>query len=88
MEFQTYAAAGRISELIGEKAIDYDLQQRRFGMVSGAENTQKEIEKDPECREAAEAYTEGVNAGSARLKNGIFLLNTRYLITSPSRGRL
>ena len=38
MEFQTYAAAGRLSEIIGAAAIEYDRGQRRKGMVFGAEN--------------------------------------------------
>ncbi len=33
MEFQTYAAAGRISELIGPKGLNYDREKRRLGMV-------------------------------------------------------
>ncbi|HRG11273.1 MAG TPA: penicillin acylase family protein, partial [Cyclobacteriaceae bacterium] len=38
MEFQTHAAAGRISEIIGDAALDYDRTQRRRGMVYAAEN--------------------------------------------------
>lgn len=62
MEFQTLAAAGRVSEIIGERALAYDRQQRRFGMVYGAENTVEAMMKDDECRVAAEAYAAGVNA--------------------------
>lgn len=62
MEFQTAAAAGRVSEFIGIKALEYDRQQRRFGMVYGAENAEKETEKDPASKEAIDAYTAGVNA--------------------------
>jgi len=39
MEFQTLAAAGRISEVIGVKGLNYDRLQRRLGMVYGAENS-------------------------------------------------
>ncbi|MEO8960810.1 MAG: penicillin acylase family protein [Ginsengibacter sp.] len=62
MEFQVRAAAGRLSEIIGEKAIDYDRNQRRLGMVYGAENSLKEIEKDPETLAECDNYTNGVNA--------------------------
>ncbi|HUM46563.1 MAG TPA: penicillin acylase family protein, partial [Chitinophagales bacterium] len=62
MEFQTHAAAGRISEIIGEKALPYDRQQRRFGMVFAAENAEATMMADPLMKEAATAYTEGVNA--------------------------
>ena len=39
MEFQTYAAAGRVSEIVGSLALDFDRQQRRMGMVYAAEET-------------------------------------------------
>ena len=35
MEFQTYAASGRLSEIVGKKALGYDRFQRRIGMVFG-----------------------------------------------------
>jgi penicillin amidase len=61
MEFQTHAAAGRVSEIIGPRAIGYDQHQRRMGMVYGAENTLKAIEADPEIKAGVDAYTAGVN---------------------------
>ena len=36
MEFQVMAAGGRLSEVIGERALDYDRFQRRIGMTYGA----------------------------------------------------
>lgn len=62
MEFQTLAAAGRISEVIGEKALDYDRKQRRMGMVYGAEKLLEQFEADPDTKSSCDAYTEGVNA--------------------------
>ncbi len=61
MEFQTYAAAGRLSEIIGEKAIEYDRGQRRKGMVFGAQNAINEMLKDPLLSERLYAYSNGVN---------------------------
>ena len=61
MEFQTYAAAGRLSEIVGEAALDYDRGQRRTGMVWGAENSLKIMHEDPKMKQAVGAYTEGVN---------------------------
>ena len=46
MEFQTHAAGGRMSEIIGEKALGYDRFQRRVGMKFGAENSLNAILKD------------------------------------------
>ena len=62
MEFQTMAAAGRISEILGSAAVDYDRGQRRLGMAFGAENNLKSIEMDPILHVVADSYTKGVNA--------------------------
>jgi len=61
MEFQTYAAGGRISELVGPRATSYDREKRRLGMVYSAEKTVAEMEKDPETKAQLDAYTAGVN---------------------------
>jgi penicillin amidase len=61
MEFQTFAAAGRLSEIIGEKALDYDRAQRRKGMGFGAENALEKMKEDPEIVSFLNAYSEGVN---------------------------
>lgn len=61
MEFQTHAAAGRISEIVGEKAISFDRNQRRIGMVYAAENALAAMENDPETKASLDAYTAGVN---------------------------
>lgn len=62
MEFQTHAAAGRISEIIGQKGVKFDKQQRRLGMVWAAEKSLEKILKNTISRNALEAYTKGVNA--------------------------
>lgn len=64
MELQTFAAAGRISEVMGndQRFINFDREQRRQGMLYAAENAVKEIEKDPISKAACDAYTAGVNA--------------------------
>ncbi|MBS1680633.1 MAG: penicillin acylase family protein [Bacteroidetes bacterium] len=62
MEFQTMAAAGRISEILGPAAVDFDRGQRRIGMVYAAQNSLNEMEKDPVLKKITERYTEGINA--------------------------
>lgn len=61
MEFQTHAAAGRISEIIGKAALDYDRTQRRRGMVFAAENSIKSMEADPIAKAMVDNYTRGIN---------------------------
>ncbi len=62
MEFQTHAAAGRISEIIGADAIDFDRGQRRLGMVYAAQNSVTEMEKDSIAKMIAHRYSDGINA--------------------------
>jgi penicillin G amidase len=62
MEFQTHAAAGRVSEIIGEVALDYDQKQRRTGMVFGAEHLVEASRADRDVAVAMDKYMEGVNA--------------------------
>lgn len=62
MEFQTHAAAGRIAEIVGDIALNYDREQRRLGMVYAAENMLKVMEADPMTKSLCDAYTAGVNA--------------------------
>jgi len=62
MELQTLAAAGRASEIIGDKALEHDREFRRLGMVYAAEISEKEVEKDPVIKGECDSYTAGVNA--------------------------
>lgn len=62
MDFQTRFAAGRISEVVGKKAIELDKYQRRMGMVFGAENSLEGMMADPKSKEMILAYTAGINA--------------------------
>jgi penicillin amidase len=65
MEFQTHAAAGRISEIIGpgrdSTVLNFDRSQRRLGMVSGAEHALKSMEENPLSKMIVEQYTAGIN---------------------------
>lgn len=62
MDFQTRFAAGRISEVVGKKAIELDKYQRRMGMVFGAEKSLEGMMEDPKSKEMILAYTAGINA--------------------------
>ncbi len=68
MEFQTMAAAGRISEIVGPVAIELDRMTRRKGLAFGAELGLKYLqENDPETLALVEAYADGVNQYIAQL---------------------
>jgi penicillin amidase len=68
MEFQMYAAAGRLTELVGEKALSLDRFSRRIGIVRAAKTSLKEIEKNPVSKMVVESFTAGVNTYINQLK--------------------
>ena len=83
MEFETAAAAGRISEIIGAKALDYDRYQRRFGMIYGAEQSLKDMQTDSNLKEAVDAYTAGINEYINRLKPSQYPIEYKLLDYQP-----
>ncbi|MFC3415234.1 penicillin acylase family protein [Algoriphagus hitonicola] len=94
MEFQTMAAAGRISELVGEVALELDRMTRRKGLGYGSEMGMKFlIENDPETLSYLEAYAEGVNEyieslDQASLPLEYKILNYRPEPWTPSKSLL
>jgi penicillin G amidase len=62
MELQTHGAAGRLTEIIGPSLLEKDREFRRLGMVHAAENSLREMEKDPVTKAACDSYTAGINA--------------------------
>lgn len=87
MEFQTHAAAGRISEILGEnpKVLNFDREQRRLGMVYAAEKSLKVAEADPVTKEINDAYTAGVNAYISQLKESEVPLEYKLLDYMPEK---
>ncbi len=62
MELQVRAAAGRVSEILGPAALNFDRLQRRKGMVTAAEAALEELDQDSLSKMVTDAYTAGVNA--------------------------
>lgn len=85
MEFQTHAAAGRISELIGKKGLEFDRDKRRLGMVFAAENSLKDVEKDPATLAECNNYTAGANAYIESLKESDLPLEYKLLGYVPEK---
>lgn len=61
MDFSTRAAEGRISELIGEKALEFDKNKRRKGISRSARNSVEVWKKYPQSYALCEAYADGIN---------------------------
>ena len=81
MEFQTHAAAGRLSEIAGDITLDMDRSMRRIGMVYGAENFIENI--DSESRQILEQYALGVNNYIKNLKYHDFPFEYKLLDYRP-----
>lgn len=85
MEFQTHAAAGRLSEIVGEKSIEFDKFQRRIGMVYAAESSLKEMEKDETSKLVVNAYADGVNAYINQLQPKDYPIEYKLLGYAPEQ---
>ncbi|RXK61848.1 penicillin acylase family protein [Lacibacter luteus] len=85
MEFSTHAAAGRISEIIGERAVNFDKEQRRIGMVFAAENMLKEMEVNEFTKLSVDNYTKGVNAYIETLAESELPIEYKILGYSPEK---
>ncbi len=87
MEFQTRAAAGRIAEVLGNdpRYIRFDREQRRMGMVYGAENALKAMETDSVSKPVIDAYTAGVNAYIASLTESTLPIEYKLLDYKPEQ---
>ncbi|RFZ81101.1 penicillin acylase family protein [Mucilaginibacter terrenus] len=62
LDIQTRSASGRLSEVVGPKALEVDRYHRRMGMVYGAEHAVDAMMKDPVISKVITAYTDGINA--------------------------
>ena len=82
MEFQTHAAAGRLSEIIGERGLKIDKAARRKGMVWAAEKELEHWKQLPEYQ-YIEAYSEGVNAYISSLSSTDYPLEYKLLNYAP-----
>lgn len=84
MEFQTMAAAGRISEIVGPMALDLDRMTRRKGLAYSAEQAEKYIQKEhPETYRLMEAYADGVNQYISQLNFARMPLEYKILAYKP-----
>lgn len=83
MDFQVMYAGGRLAEIIGPAGVPLDRISRRFGMTYAAEKSVAEIRRDPESREAGEAYAEGINAYISGLKRKDFPVEYKILDYGP-----
>jgi len=85
MEFQVMASAGRLSEIVGDKTINYDRRKRRLGMGYAAEKALIEMESDSTTKAECDAYTEGVNAYISNMKESELPIEYKLLNYKPEK---
>ena len=68
MEFYTLAASGRLSEVVGERALELDRYNRRIGMADAAKKVYENGKKNAIFNDVLNAYAAGVNAYIKQLK--------------------
>jgi penicillin amidase len=62
MEFYTLVASGRLTEIVGNQALEYDRFNRRSGMAKAASEIIERLDEIPVVKADLEAYAAGVNA--------------------------
>ncbi len=83
MDFQTQATAGRLSEVFGKAALDFDRSQRRQGLVYAAQRTLAAIESDTVASRVVSSYGAGVNAYIKSLKYSEYPIEYKLLGYAP-----
>ncbi len=83
MDLSSRAPLGRLSEILGERTLDYDLGQRRKGILEAAERLAASWEAKAEIRPQLQAFTDGVNARINELNPREWPLEFKLLDYAP-----
>lgn len=83
MEFITRVAAGRLSELFGDVAVEFDRSFRRLGLAYAAEQAVGKMDDDPVMKAVMEAYAAGVNAYISSLTYKDYPVEYKLTNTKP-----
>lgn len=83
LDMAARSGAGRLSEIIGDRTIEYDRFQRRRGLPRGAQNALKAWNNTPDTLAMLLAYTEGINAYISQLKPRDYPVEFKILNYAP-----
>ncbi|TYP93322.1 penicillin amidase [Fodinibius salinus] len=83
MELQTRAAAGRLSEILGSRTLQFDRYRRHIGMGYAAEQALEGLLGNPRTAKAVKAYAAGVNAWIDQLQPQEYPLEYKFLNHHP-----
>jgi penicillin amidase len=85
MEFYTLVAGGRLTEVVGERALEYDRYNRRLGMYKAAQEIANNLEKDSLSSAILEKYAAGVNAYIDELSDAELPIEYKILDYKPEK---
>ena len=85
MYLQTLAAAGRLTEIAGPRALPLDREMRGLGLTALARQLSAARRGGPEFTAAAEAYADGVNAYIDAMPASALPIEFRLTGTRPER---
>lgn len=84
MDLSTRSPDGRLSEILGDKLLEYDKKQRRLGLGFGADNAVKGWENFPEKLSVVDMYTAGVNHYISNLDPNDYPIEYKLLDFAPT----
>ncbi len=85
MEFQIKAASGELSEILGERALKRDREQRRKGITYAAKKTLEKSIEDSTTYKLLEAYVRGVNDYISQLNYSSYPIEYKLLNYKPQK---
>ena len=85
MDMVVRAISGRLSEILGESALEYDRQMRRYGMARSAKADYAFMRNYPYDHRLALAYADGVNAYVDELRPRDYPIEFKLLGYAPQR---
>lgn len=85
LDIQTRAASGRLTELVGSRALELDQSPRQMGMPRAAEFKLAATNPTSESRRILDAYGEGINAYIDSLAPADYPIEYKLLNAKPER---
>lgn len=85
LDIQTRAASGRLTELVGPRALELDESPRSMGMTRAAERKFAALDPNGTSRRVMEAYAAGVNAYIDALRPADYPVEYKLLGARPER---
>ena len=85
MDFYARVVMGRLSEVVGIKALDHDRLQRRLGLKAMTIKLHDSLMKDPHYSSLITAYTNGVNSYITSLSSSEYPIEFKLLNYKPEK---